>query len=431
MSGLFGTLHSASSGLSANQISIQTVNQNLVNMNTPGYSRQEVQLTAKNPYSRPGKNSSMYAGQLGQGVQVAGIVRARNYFYDYQYRSESHNYGESVIKLEHYKSIENVFNEPSDTSISASLNGLFNAFNELSKNPNSSSAKKLVVENAKIFSSSINQVSDKLDTLKNNIKTQEEGIMKDVNNILNELKKLDKDIKIVEATGKNPNDLLDRRDALIDELSFKVDINNEEVKNALSDGDFTLDEFKGIKDVSGELQAVRDMQKEVDDISKSMETLMNSIATEFNDVYKNDVSAPDTKDFFTLVTDASGKVSISVNQDFIDDPSQLVMSADKALAMSNIKSKKITIDGAQTTIGGFYNSTIQEIGYKTQEVSREESNRKALMLNIEKSKSSISGVSLDEEMASLIQFQHAYNASAKVVSTIDSLLDVVINGLIR
>ncbi|RDC49771.1 flagellar hook-associated protein FlgK, partial [Acinetobacter sp. RIT592] len=67
----------------------------------------------------------------------------------------------------------------------------------------------------------------------------------------------------------------------------------------------------------------------------------------------------------------------------------------------------------------------------TQEVRRNEKNQSKVLKEIDNSRLNVSGVSLDEEMINLIQFQHAYNASAKVVSTIDSLLDVVINGLVR
>lgn len=431
MSGLLGSLHTASSGMRANQTVIQTINHNINNLNTPGYSRQRAELTTNSAYTRPGRTSSpMYAGQLGQGVSVSNITRIRNSFYDYHYRSESHNYGNVAIKVEHYNNIENVFNEPSDTSISSSLNTLFNSFNELSKDPNSTSAKKYVVENAKILASSINQVNQKLNNLQTNIASQEEGIITDINNILKELELLEKDIKIIEATGKNPNDLLDRKDNLIDELSFKLNINDADVQTILADGQLTPDELAGL-DVSGELQSVRDMQDEINNIIGQVDTLINAIADGVNNIYKNDPTAPDTKDFFVVGKDANGLTTISVNKDFVDDATSLVMSSDKALALSNLKSTKVTINGENVTLSGFYNNIVQEIGYASQEVSREEANRSSLLLNIENSKASISGVSLDEEMINLMQFQHAYNATAKVASTVDSLLDVVINGLIK
>ena len=114
-----------------------------------------------------------------------------------------------------------------------------------------------------------------------------------------------------------------------------------------------------------------------------------------------------------------------------DDYNKLDVTAEKALELSNLKNEKITINGEDTTINKFYNSIIQKVGDATQEIIRNEKNQSKILLNIDNSRSSVSGVSMDEEMVNLIQFQHSYNASAKVLSTIDSLLDVVVNGLVR
>lgn len=431
MAGLLGSLNTAASGMRANQAVIQTINHNISNMNTPGYTRQRAELQSNVAYTRPGLNTCpIGAGQMGQGVNVSSITRIRNSFYDYQYRSEAHSYGNVAIKAEHFSNIENIFNEPSDTSISASLNDLFNGFTELAKNPNSTYAKKYLVEKTTSLTNTINQVTQKLDTLKGNLQKQEDIVINDINSILKQISALENDIKLAEAVGKNPNDLLDKKDVLIDELSFKLNINDADIQNVLAKGSITTDDIKDLN-VSGELQALRDMQNEIDSIIGEMEVFMNTLADGINDIYKNDATAPDTKDFFVVGTDKNGLPCISINQDFIDNPTSLVMSSDKALALADMKSTKFTVNGESVTIGNLFNNIIQEIGYKTQETSREELNKRALIYNIEDSKASISGVSLDEEMISLMQFEHAYSATAKVASTIDSLLDVVINGLIK
>lgn len=431
MAGLLGSLHTASSGMRANQNVIQTINHNITNMNTPGYTRQRAELTTNRPYSSVGRNTSTtYAGQIGQGVSVTSITRIRNSFYDSQYRTEAHSYGNAAIKYDQFSNIENVFNEPSDTSISTTLNNFFDSFNELSKNPDSTSAKKYVVENAQLLTNVLNQTVQKLDGLKTDIATQEETMINDVNRILKEVGSLEKEIRVLEATGKNPNDLLDRKDNLIDELSFKLNINNADVKNALSDGTLTSAEIANL-DVSGELQASKDMQKEIDAIIGDMETFMNAFATEINDIYTKAQNPQNGMPLFVMGQDANGLPTINMNQRIIDDPASLNMTSDLALELSQLKSLKVNINGENITLGNFYNSIVQDIGYATQSVGRELANRDSLMTALENSKASISGVSLDEEMINLMQFQHAYNATAKVASTIDSLLDVVINGIIK
>lgn len=431
MAGLFGTLHSASTGMSAHQIAIQTTNQNITNMNNPYYTRQKVDMVAQRPYSNPGLTSSKFgAGQMGQGVKVSQIVRVRNSFYDYQFRSESHKYGSLGVQYEYFSGMESIFNEPSSTSISASMNSLFGTCNEMSKDPNSISGKNMFVENAKFLSNNLTVAYNKLNTYAESADKQINTIVSDINKMLERLEELDKNIKIVEATGKNPNDLMDMRDQIIDELSFKIDINNPDVQNAISDGRLELQELNGVK-MSGELQGALDVAQKIQDYKDNVETLMTTIANEFNTVYKTFPGAEDTKDLFVISQDANGNVVMEVNKDIVENPSSLVMTSDKANALFKLRDKKINIDGTDMTMSNYYNGIVEDLGYKVQMSKKQIENQSALMLNIDNGRSNVSGVSLDEEMVNLIQFQHAYSASAKVISTVDTLLDVVINGLIR
>lgn len=431
MAGLMGTLHHASTGMSVNQIAIQTTNQNITNMNNPGYTRQRVDQVANRPYSNPGLTSSkLGAGQIGQGVKVSQITRIRNSFYDYQFRAENHKYGSLTVKYEYYSSMESIFNEPSDTSISASINELFGTCNEMGKDPNSVSAKNMFVEKAEFLSNNLTTAFNKLNTYSESVNKQINTIVDDVNKTLDQLTELDRQIKIIEATGKNPNDLLDMRDQLIDNLSSKVNLTNPDVRDALSDGKLEIAELKGVE-VSGELQGALEVAQKIQDYKDSVETLMNTIADEFNKVFTGFAGAQDTRDLFVVSKDANGNVKMEVNQDILDNPSSIVMTADKANAIFKLRDKKINFNGVDLTINNYYNSIVEDLGYAVQGVKKQISNQSALMLSIDNARASESAVSMDEEMINLIQYQHAYSASAKVISTVDSLLDVVINGLIR
>ena len=434
MAGLLGTLNTAKSGMNVSQVAIQTTSHNISNINTPGYSRQRVEQTASRPYSQPGRNSSFGAGQIGTGAQINDVTRIRNSFYDYQFRSESHSYGDTSVKYDYYKNIESIFNEPSDSAISSSLNNFFNSWNELSKDPNSAGTKNVVIENAKYLANNINNVYGKLENLEDNLKSQQESILKEINSIISEVKELDKNIKVIQGAGKSPNDLLDERDRLLDDLSFKLNISDSDVQGVLKDAiendkEVTLEDLKNLGDgkVSGELQGTITMEKDIAKYKESLEKLSDNIVKTVNEVYKNGNS--DKQDIF-VVDKENGKL-MAVNSEIENNVDNLEITADEALALYNLKSKKINIDGKEVTINAFYNNMIQEIGQVSASVIRDESNQSKLLSNIDSSRSSVSGVSLDEEMISLVQLQHAYNASAKVISTIDSLLDVVVNGLIR
>ena len=206
MTGLLGSLQSARTGMSVSQASIQTTSHNINNMNTPGYSRQKVEQSARSAYSYPGYNSTLGAGQLGTGVEATDITRIRNTFYDFQFRSESHNYGEIEIKYDHYTTMETIFNEPSENGISASINNFFTSWQELSKNPKDKGSKDIVIQNSDYLSKKISQVYNKLDNLSESAQIKLNENIKEINGKLDQLKELERHIKLVQGSGKSPND---------------------------------------------------------------------------------------------------------------------------------------------------------------------------------------------------------------------------------
>lgn len=425
MSGLLSTLNTAKSGMNVSQVAIQTTSHNISNINTPGYSRQRVNQSASSPYSMPGKNSNFGAGQIGTGAQIDNVTRIRNSFYDYQYRSESHQYGNTSVKYEYFKNIEGIFNEPSDTAISSSLNSFFNSWSELSKDPQSSGVKSVVIENGKYLSNSINSAFKRLESLEEGLDKQSEYIMDEVNSMLSQLDKLEKNIKIIQGSGKSPNDFLDQRDQLLDNLSFKLNINDKDVKATLkkaydTNGKVTLDDLtkSGVK-ISGELEGTLSMKKEINKYKDGLKQLANTITSNVNKAAGQDIFK------------AKDGELISINPEMLQEPEKINVTADIALKVYELKSEKVNINGKDMTINTFYNSMIQDLGQSSAAVIRDESNQSKLLENIDSSRSSVSGVSLDEEMISLVQLQHTYSANAKVMSTIDSLLDVVVNGLVR
>lgn len=425
MSGLLSTLNTAKSGMNVSQVAIQTTSHNISNINTPGYSRQRVNQSASSPYSMPGKNSNFGAGQIGTGAQIDDVTRIRNSFYDYQYRSESHQYGSTSVKYEYFKNIEGIFNEPSDTAISSSLNSFFNSWSELSKDPQSYGVKSVVIENGKYLSNSINSAFKRLESLEEGLDKQSEYIMDEVNSMLSQLDKLEKNIKIIQGSGKSPNDFLDQRDQLLDNLSFKLNINDKDVKATLkkaydANGKVTLDDLtkSGVK-ISGELEGTLSMKQEINKYKDGLKQLANTITSNVNDAAGQEIFK------------AKDGELISINPEMLQEPEKINVTADIALKVYELKSEKVNINGKDMTINTFYNSMIQDLGQSSAAVIRDESNQSKLLENIDSSRSSVSGVSLDEEMISLVQLQHTYSANAKVMSTIDSLLDVVVNGLVR
>ena len=455
MPGLLGTLHTAKSGMTVSQTSIQTVTHNLNNLNTPGYSRQRVEQKEKDAYSYPGYNSKIGAGQLGTGVEAVDIIRIRNTFYDFQFRNESHTQGKINIKYDHYTNMEKIFNEPSDTSISASIANYFSSWQELSKNPTDVASRDIVVQNAKYLADNVSNVKVKLDNLSEQANEKIKNDINDMNDMFNQIKALNKEIRIVKGNGKSPNDLLDQRDYLLDKLSFKMNLENPEVKDALEQeiskveivntagnkelvieyGEPTKTKKIPAKEISGELQGSLDMIEKIKENTDKLIEFSKGIVKGVNNVLNgkdaNDPITVGAKDLFVL--DEKNNPVLTVKKALLEKPRDLDVTTDTAYNMYHLKDKKLDIGNPveKMTINKFYNTLIQKMGNESQEIIRNEKNQSKIIKEIDNLRSNVSGVSLDEEMVSLIQFQHAYTASAKVISTVDSLLDVVVNGLVK
>ena len=175
------------------------------------------------------------------------------------------------------------------------------------------------------------------------------------------------------------------------------------------------------------INKISEYTTDLKNLSKGLAKGVNNILNDrnFNDNTTNATDQP------IFVFNDNGDPIIKVNDKFLKDSSTLFITSDKAEKMYKLKDEKITIDGEDITVGNYYNKIVQKLGNESKEAIRNESNQSKLLGDIDNLRSSESGVSLDEEMVNLIQFQHSYSASAKVMSTIESLLDVVVNGLVK
>ena len=221
MAGLFGTFNIATRGLSAAQTTIDVTSHNVANANTEGYSRQRAELETTRPMS-----TQLFRGQLGTGVKVSAIDRIRDTFLDYQYRTENSTLGRADVRNTSLYQIETLFNEPSDTGISTLIGKFFDSFQELAKQPNSSNARTVAVQQTVALADALNHAHTKLSDLIVDTKDSLRANAKDVNSLLDQINTLNKEIKTVSTAGQRPNDLMDRRDKLLDDIyGEKGDIN--------------------------------------------------------------------------------------------------------------------------------------------------------------------------------------------------------------
>jgi len=213
MSGLFGTFNIAVKGLNANQTALHTTSHNISNANTEGFSRQRVELKTDNPYNMAG------VGQLGTGVRLQSVVRMVDEFVDYQIRKENSVLENYTAQSDVLGQIEMIFNEPSNTGLNFAMSEMFNAWQELSKNPESANAQSIVAEKSKTFADSLNHMAIQAKELKGDVESNVEKSIFDVNSLISQLDTVNEQIFNITVKGQSPNDLLDSRDLLLKKIT--------------------------------------------------------------------------------------------------------------------------------------------------------------------------------------------------------------------
>lgn len=240
MSSTFGGLNTVVRGLYAQQLSLDTVGHNIANAGTDGFSRQRVNLATTSPTTLYGSNGTL---QVGTGVTVQSVTRARDTFIDQQMWKESSSLGYGQAIQDTLGKIEGVFNDSSGTGIQSVLNEFWKAWNTLSTNASDNGARTALRERGVELADAIQHANTQLRDMVADINSVIEIKVDKINQITLEILSLNKQITSIE-TGKtdNANDLRDRRDYLVDQLSglMNIRVNEDQAGNYIIQTSNTL-----------------------------------------------------------------------------------------------------------------------------------------------------------------------------------------------
>ncbi|MDQ0339900.1 flagellar hook-associated protein 1 FlgK [Caldalkalibacillus uzonensis] len=461
MRSTFHGLEVAKRGLYAQQTGINTTAHNIANANTQGYTRQRVNFTASSPIEVPAMNRSVAPGQLGTGVNFSSIVRLREKFLDDQFRNEAHSYGYWHIQKDTLEKIEMIFNEPSDDGLRSTIDQFWNAWSDLSREPDNLTARAVVRERAFALLDAFKHVDTKLGELQKDLEVSFEAKVWEANGYIEQIAQLNKEIRRIEGMGMNANDLRDQRDLLVDELARLVPIEvveeQEEGKKGmyniklLHGGDEEIMLVEGIESntigledqnvvyqavtengISGELHSLWKARTEtVETYREQLEALFANIIEAVNSQHEDgfDLNGDEDISFFTLI-DGASQISIQeveVNPEIVADLNRIAASS-RSDAVGNGENA-LAISQLRDQFNEEYRVMMGQLGVQTQEAQRQASNSQIILEAVDYRRQSVSGVSLDEEMVNLVQLQHAYNASARMVTAIDQMLETIINRM--
>jgi flagellar hook-associated protein 1 len=456
MPGLFSGLEIGKRALMAQQLAMNTASHNIANSTTPGYSRQRVSLVASFPADTP-------QGSVGTGVLAESVRQVRDLFLTQQYRGANSSQTQWETTHKTLSQIESFFNEPSDTGLAQSISDFWNAWENLATNPTSRST---VIEKTNVLINSIKQHATQLHDLRASLNSEITNRVQQINDLGGQIAAINRQIVSAELAGDRANDLRDKRDVLVDNLSVLAQVRTIERPNgsltvllgsmALVDaGDSlritTKSEQSGNTTVTravwentnfdlefsgGELYALQQLRdKVVPEYQGGLDTLAKAIVEQVNAIHRNGVGAAGSTgvNFFSPFNTTA--MTISMNTEIENDPNLIAASISgepgdtrNAQAISELRSSTV-LSANTVTIGEYYAGLVGTLGIKTQEASNLRDNYNLLATQMDNAKQSVQGVSVDEEMTNMMKYQKAYEASARMITYIDSALETIISGM--
>ncbi|MFP4200880.1 MAG: flagellar hook-associated protein FlgK, partial [Clostridia bacterium] len=233
MRSTFFGIEMARRALSAHRTNADVIGHNLANAATEGYRKQRARLTPTEPYDQPGHPRMI----IGSGVQVEEITRKQNRYLDREISSRTADHSLWSKRRELLAEIQDVLSEPGDTGIDSAMDRFWNSWDELAGSADDPALRSSLVERAGELGDSLRIALRQLNNMSDNLEQTIQTRVQKVNGILSELSDINGEVLALEARGLNANDMLDRRDVLVEELSELIDITVTDS----DDGGITID----------------------------------------------------------------------------------------------------------------------------------------------------------------------------------------------
>ena len=468
MPGLFDSLHLGRQSLQVQRQGLEVAGHNLANVNNPAYARQRLNIQTS-----PAIETSI--GSIGQGAEVSGIQQIRDNVLDTHLQNELSVRGflesqQSALQLAQAivgHEIDRHENPAlggatgSSGGIGEALGELFNAFQGLSAAPTSIAERQVVLMQAQRLAGQFNQIDQRLIELGQSLNGSIQSLTTQANQLLGEIAELNEEIFRVEAgVPGSANDLRDLRVGKLEALSRFIDVQATEQPGGmvdisvsgvtLVDGASAVETLEAYDPGSGGLLlrtatgqtpltltggsiqgniAARDGALTA--LRNNLNSLASNLITEVNAIHSTGFSLTGSTgaDFFT----GTGASDIAVNALLIGDPSLLQASGagstagnnDAALRLAQLAHNQIAALGNQT-LSGNYGQTVTTLGTGLASINGSLEDQEIVEAMLLRQRDSISGVSIDEEMTDLVKFQKAFEASARLITTVDEMLDTII-----
>jgi len=469
----FSGLNTAASALYAAQRAIDVTGQNVANVNTEGYSRQRVQLQSIGSNAVPAVWST--SNQVGQGVDSNSVIRIRDAFLEAQAQAQHATTANLSVQSDTLTSIEGSFQEPGSTGIQSMMTNVWSAWSDIANHPTDPGARAQLLQRSQTLVSGLHTVSGSLTSQWSNTRDSLQTQLDDVNATSKSIADLNQAIKRATQAGKPSNELMDKRDVLVLHLSEAVGATSQPA------GDGTLNVTVGgvtlvagnsalalnlsgpnsltspmttqpvIKtspggtpvQVGGTAQGqLASMTTLIPNYMDQLNAIARQLATQVNAGHTAGYDVTGTKGD-PMFDDGTGQPASAVTIGSITaaninlritDPNKVAASSIDPASIGG----KVSADGNNadamyqqrlwdTGADTVYRKMIVAMGVESATATSNLGTQTVVSGQVDSSRDSVAGVSIDEEMTNMLQFQHAYAAAGQLVSTINSMLDDLMN----
>ena len=476
MASLTDILTIARSGVLTHQERLAIISHNIANVDTEGYTRQKAVL-GTNPPNQPTRYSTRNY-DVGTGVRIEDVVRAYSGMKEGTLLTQLSDYNLHSQLANALPELEALIQGDGDASLATCLQEFWTAWQDVATNPDNIAMRNVLLEKSGALADQFNELATRLDNYRSGIVDGAgpdfSGIVPDmadeINTLASQIQSLNQKIAIATNQGVNSNDLMDQRDTLIRSLAEKTNISVAADKTITIDGqilvsgdgsirnDLTVNSTNPITlsldgvDVSitsGELGGWLQTTAIVDTLRTDLDAMANEVATQVNALHTTgyDLDGNLGVDFFT----GTGADGIAVNTLLYDATNPLLNNPRLVAAAATVYDAgppaiPNTGDGAialaiadlcdadlaalnDLTFNEYYTNLLSTLGTDINTEQALADNGESVINTLLNAIQSESGVSLDEEMIDMISAQRAFQASSRVVTTVDDMLDVVINRM--
>ena len=466
--GIMGTMEMARNAMRVARAGAEVSGNNLANASNPAYARQRVKITSA--VTIPGEN-----GPQGSGAEVGRLEQVRDKVLDKSLVSEK-----SVTKYFEAKELylrraeanlgQTIDNQTIDAGagygtygIAEGMTELFNSFQSLSVSPTSTAERQTVVFNAQKIADKFKTVDRRLSDLRTAINDEVENVIKEVNSKIKEIAYVAVNIGNIEIVDGSANEVRDSLQAAMETLSEYANIssttNEDGMLNVFVDGHQVITENVMTKSLnmytdgngmswladgdtgnvinlkSGYLKGMIDARDVgVKDLKDKANTLATQLITEVNTLHKSGYDLYGANDNTAGLFTGTSAADMGVNAAIISDPRKLQGSSSATEVSNNDIIRSIAALSSKTltnlsgmTFNEYYGNTVSRFGQDLALSKSQLNDQKTVQKMLERQREAVMGVSVDEEVANLVIYQRAFQASARLLSTMDGLMQDVLN----